>query len=171
MVSKKKPRMTTHWFYLKRAKVVVDEGKGAEQRRMAEVNQAYLQKQKKKAKKSWAKQLGSGAARTRTVDESAATRQTMSMWPFNKRDPVWQKTKPHQQSGPLNRADLCLFVHLCAGLLAAFYNHFICLVNWIIINGSVCESVVQVTGSAVMGDILTQLSSPKLCEEMSHLAS
>lgn len=173
-VSKKAPHdiVTTHWFYLKRDKAVVDYGKEAEQRRccvfMVEVHQAYLQKQKKKAgRSSWAQEQ-------RAREQSTRAQLHAKQWACDlstKETQFDKKNQPHQQSGPLDRADPCLFVHLCSGLLAAFYNHFICPVNWIIINGSVCESVAQVTGSAVTGDILKQPSNHKLCEEMSHLAS
>lgn len=138
---------------------------------MVEVNQAYLQKQKKKK-----------AGRSSSAHEQHAREQSTRAQIHAKQwacDLLTKETQFDKKTNPTNRVDPSIeliFASLytsapVSSLPAAFYNHFICLVNWIIINGSVCESVVQVTGTSVMGDILTQPSTHKLCEEMSHLAS
>lgn len=124
-------------------------------------------KEKKAGRSSWAQEQ-------RAREQSTRAQLHAKQWAC---DLLTKETRFDKKTNPTNRVDPSIeliFASLytrVSSLPAAFYNHFICLVNWIIINGSVCESVVQVTGSAVTGDILTQPSTHKLCEEMSHLAS
>lgn len=137
--------VTTHWFYLKRDNVVVDEGKEAEQRRccvfMVEVNQAHLQKEKKKKKAG----RSSSAREQHAREQSTRAQLHAKQWAC---DLLTKETGFDKKTNPTNRVDPSIeliFASLytsapVSSLPAAFYNHFICLVNWIIINGSVCES-------------------------------